>query len=264
MPYQPQYAYPTPQHAAAAAAVTHYFQALPGVEAVLLVNSCARGKAVPDSCLDMAVLVDPVLPAGELLQMEQAWEQELARQPVYADLKQAGLYANTEVYLVDGAFQPGDHGWTSGPDSFELEIGNSLAYSAALWMRPGSRRLQDLKAQWLPYYAEDLRRERLEMVRNFCLNNLDHIPPYLARGLYFQCFDRFYNAYREFLQALFIARRTYPIAYDKWICEQVVEILGLPGLYERLPHLFEIRKFESGEIGQKAEELRDMLEEYCV
>lgn len=29
------------------------------------------------------------------------------------------------------------------------------------------------------------------------------------------------------MQALFIARRTYPIAYDKWIREQVVDILGL-------------------------------------
>ena len=99
------------------------------------------------------------------------------------------------------------------------------------------------------------------MVRGFCLNNLDHIPLFVARGLYFQSFHRLYDAFREFLQALFISRRTYPIAYDKWIREQVEEILGRPDLYRRLPGLFEISHFESDEIARKAEELRALLED---
>jgi hypothetical protein len=37
------------------------------------------------------------------------------------------------------------------------------------------------------------------------------------------------------LQALFVERRTYPLAYNKWIREQVTEWLTLPGLYEELP-----------------------------
>ncbi len=100
-------------------------------------------------------------------------------------------------------------------------------------------------------------------MRWFCLNNLHHIPLYIERGLYFQSFDRLYNAYLEFLQALFIARRTYPIAYNKWIHEQVVEILDLPELYEQLPRLFEIKQFESGEIADKAKTLEDLLEKYA-
>ena len=100
------------------------------------------------------------------------------------------------------------------------------------------------------------------MVRKYCLNNLDHIPLYVARGLHFQCFNRFYDAFREFLQALFIARRTYPIAYDKWIQEQIVEILGLPELYQQLLRLFEIRRFKSHEILDKANTLKDLLDEY--
>ena len=56
------------------------------------------------------------------------------------------------------------------------------------------------------------------------IRNLHHIPLYIKRGLYFQSFDRLYNAYQEFLQALFISRCTYPIAYNKWIREQVEEI----------------------------------------
>ena len=101
------------------------------------------------------------------------------------------------------------------------------------------------------------------MVRHYCLNNLHHIPLYIERGLYFQSFDRLYNAYREFLQALFIARRTYPIAYNKWIREQVEEILGLPELYAQLTRLFEIKQFKSSEIADKAKEVEQLLEKYA-
>ena len=101
------------------------------------------------------------------------------------------------------------------------------------------------------------------MVRGYCLNNLHHIPQYMERGLYFQSFDRLYNAYQEFLQALFISRRTYPIAYNKWIREQVEEILGLPELYVKLSHLFEIKQFESAELADKALEVERLLEEYA-
>jgi hypothetical protein len=130
-----------------------------------------------------------------------------------------------------------------------------------LWQ--GSDYYSRLKTKWLPYYGEELRLQRLKMVREYCLNNLHHIPLYVERGLYFQSFDRLYNAYREFLQALFIARRTYPIAYNKWIREQVEEILGLPGLYAQLSHLFEISRFESTEIAAKAIEVEELLDEYA-
>jgi hypothetical protein len=103
----------------------------------------------------------------------------------------------------------------------------------------------------------------LDKVRWYCLNNLHHIPLYIERGLYFQSFDRLYNAYREFLQALFIARRTYPIAYNKWIREQMEEILGLPELYAQLSHLFEIQQFEGYEIAVKAKEVEELLDKYA-
>jgi hypothetical protein len=100
------------------------------------------------------------------------------------------------------------------------------------------------------------------MVRSYCLNNLEHIPLYANRGLHFQAFQRLYNAFGEFLQVLFIARRTYPIAYDKWIQEQVEEILGMPELYRRLPKFFEIQSFESREISDKANELKRLLNDH--
>ena len=61
--------------------------------------------------------------------------------------------------------------------------------------------------------------------------NLERVKAGVARSLYFHAFDKLYHAFQEFLQALFIARRVYPIAYDKWIREQVVGWLRLPDLY---------------------------------
>lgn len=59
-----------------------------------------------------------------------------------------------------------------------------------------------------------------------------------------------------------ISRRTYPIVYNKWIHEQIAEILGLPELYEQIAHLLEIQKFESAEIADKAREVERLLDQY--
>ncbi len=85
-----------------------------------------------------------------------------------------------------------------------------------------------------------------------------------ARGLRFQSFDRLWKAFQEFLQALFISHRTYPIAYDKWVREQVEEILGLPELYRQFPPLFALRRFESGEFAEKAATLPGLLDQYAA
>jgi hypothetical protein len=91
---------------------------------------------------------------------------------------------------------------------------------------------------------------------------LDAIPFYLNRGLYFQAFDRLYKAFQEFLQALFVARRTYPLAYNKWIREQVTEWLSLPKLYEQLPPILSVRNIQGPELGEKADALRTLLERW--
>jgi hypothetical protein len=68
--------------------------------------------------------------------------------------------------------------------------------------------------------------------------------------------------FQEFLQALCIARRTYPIAYDKWIREQIEEILGLPELSRELPGMFEYRRFERDELTAKPRTLERLLHQY--
>jgi hypothetical protein len=253
------HAYPTPEHSKAADAVVTFFSQQLQVDAVLLICSCARGKATPDSCLDVAVLTDPDADPAPLW---NAWKAHHATEPVFHALRQVGAYANVDLGLTNGFFAPDPdaHGWTTGPDAFELEIGNYLVYSVPLWER--NDRFKQLRAAWLPYYDESLRTERLTMVRRYCLNNLDHIPLYAARGLAFQCLARLQMAYGEFLQALFIACRTYPIAYDKWIHEQLVEILERPALYKQSLTLFQIEDLESDEIVKSAERLRGLLESY--
>lgn len=240
-----------------------FFSRLPEAEVVLLVNSCARGKASQDSCLDISVLVKPETLARESSRLNGEWESFYDTDKVFKELVAAGKFAEVHLDIIDGEFVPEERGmnWSGAPDSFELEVGNALAYSVPLWKR--SDYYEQLKARWLPYYDEASRKETLKMARHFCTYNLDHIPLYVARGLYFQSFDRLYNAYQELLHALFIARRTYPIAYNKWIREQIVEILELPELYEQLMHLFEIGHFESDELTHKAQDVRRLLDEYA-
>jgi predicted nucleotidyltransferase len=260
--YRVEPAYPTTQHEKAARETTGFFSSLPGVEAVLLTCSTARGKATRDSCLDVTILARPETVAVERSDWEERWYAHYGGATVFEELRQVGLYSFVDLEFSDGVFRPGYHGHTSGPDEFELEVGNILAYSSPLWK--GGSYLDELREHWLPYYAEHLREKRLEMVLHYCFNNLDHIPPYIERGLYFQSFRRLYDAFGEFLQALFISRRTYPIAYDKWVREQVEEILGLPKLYAKLPRLFEIQDFESREISERAADLRRLVEEYVL
>ena len=259
MPFQA--AYPTPEHQTAANTITDFFVSNFKIDAVLLVNSCARGKATRDSCLDIVVLAKPDPSRTSLSALAAGWEEFEKSNQTLTALYQVGKYSVVHPDFIDGVFTPQEQDEAAGPDDFELWIGNFLAYSVPLWQ--GSDYLEQLKGQWLPYYSDELREQRLKMVRHYCLNNLRHIPLYIERGLYFQSFDRLYNAYREFLQALFIARRTYPIAYNKWIREEVEEILGLPQLYEQLTHLFELKQFESSEIAEKAIEVEQLLDQYA-
>jgi hypothetical protein len=253
----PTMRYPTPEHERAAAAIVAFFAARDETAAVLLVNSCARGKATRDSCLDIKVLVPEGAGTADL---DEAWRHCDETDPVFVALRRAGAFSVVHLDIENGRLDPAPHPDDEYPDTFEIGIGNMLVYSVSLLER--GELLTDLRLRWLPYYDEKLRLERLAAVRWCCQDYLEHIPLYVERGLYFQSFARLWGAFQMFLQAVFISRRTYPIAYDKWIREQVVEILGLPELYERLPHLFEIGRFESDDLVDKARDLRRLLDAY--
>jgi predicted nucleotidyltransferase len=254
--------FPTTLHQEVSEHLTAFFKTQPKVDAVLLVNSCARGKATPESDVDVAVLVSPTLGKEEKAVLEQDWLQYYRGEVVFEKLRQLGRFTNVHLDLIDGEYT--SHVWDDGggPDSFELELGNQIAYSVPLWQ--ANDVFEALRAKWLPFYDEALRQQRLSMVREACLYDLEHVAFYVKRALYFQAFDRLYKAFQEFLQALCIARRTYPIAYNKWIHELVVEKLGLPDLYPQLPRLLEISKLESTEVVHKAELLRGLLEAWVT
>ncbi|HEX3018913.1 MAG TPA: hypothetical protein VHP36_01360 [Chitinispirillaceae bacterium] len=254
--------YPTEAHKQAALEITSFFSENKYVKAVLLTCSCARGKASKDSCLDIAILFQPQLQINQRKEMEESWYKEYEGNPLYRELIKTGKYSHVDLEFIDGDFKDGNHNWTSGPDDFELQIGNFLAYSIPLFKR--DTYYDDLKSEWLPFYNENKRKERLEMVSKYCLNNLHHIPLYVQRQLYFQAFNRLYHAIGEFLQALFISKRIYPIAYDKWIKEQLNDILKMPELYFELVKMMEYGNFESSEHKQKAEKLESLLNSYCM
>lgn len=253
--------YPTLMHEKAAEQVVSFFSKFKNVQAVLLTCSCARGKATNDSCLDIAILFPAELCLEKKTEIVDLWNNEYSVNTLYKDFQTVGKYSHVDLEFIDGTFKEGYHGWTSGPDDYELEIGNFIAYSIPLYKN--GNYYDQLKSAWLPYYSDQQRQRRLTMVKEFCLNNLHHIPVYVERGLYFQSFNRLYNALREFLQALFIAKRIYPIAYDKWIKEQLCDMLKIPELYSELVGMMEYRNFESPEHTAKAIQLENLVDRFC-
>ncbi len=253
-----RHAYPTLAHERATAAITAFFAERGDTDAVLLVNSCARGKATPDSCLDMQVIVAP----DAVNDTDAAFRSFAAEDDALVALQRAGRFSDLHLDVTDGILTPGRID-EEGIDWFEVSVGNLFVYSVPLLVR--GERLERLREKWLPFYGEEMRRERVDAARWFVLdNNLARIPWFLDRALYFQAFDRFYRAFQGFLLGLHVARRTYPIAYNKWIREQIVDNLDLPELYAELPKLFELERFESRTLERKAQALLRLVDEYVI
>ena len=255
--------FPTKLHQDAAEIVRDYFKYVPETDTVLVVNSCARGQAVPESDLDFAILVSPGTIAAKINIINTAWQTYSGSQPAILKYKQSNPYAHLHLDIIDGNYipeilEPGEPG-----DSFEIEIGNQIGYSAP--MNNAGPYFQELQHKWMPYYDEALRSARLAAVRNACKYDLDHIPVLIKRDLHFHAFDILGKAFREYLQALFITHRTYPIAYNKWIKEQIVNWLRKPILYQKLLPILSISNIESDEMNRKGKmlfELLDKMETY--
>lgn len=231
--------------------VLDYAHEFDTLDTVLVVNSCARGKAVPESDLDMAVLLTTPVDEDE---MDQVWRAHVAATPTLAAFAARSDMSAVHVDFFDGAFTPTEWDDGDGPDDFEIEIGNRVAYSVPL--HASGPYYERLRAQSLPYYDRTLQTSRLEMVREGLLHDLSHIPFYTARELHLQAFDRLYRALRQYLQALFISEATYPIAYNKWLREQL-GMIGKEALYNPLVSVLEIPNL-ARDLGAKADLLREL------
>jgi predicted nucleotidyltransferase len=253
--------FPTLLHAQAAETACEFFSPQAAVDTVLVVNSCARGQAVPESDLDMAVLLRDDVSKEEAAFLETAWQHEAAINAALRRYRESGPYAHMHLDLIHGQYVPIMWDEGGGPDAFEVEIGNQVAYAAP--MHTAGPHYRQLQAHWLPYYTVELQRQRLKMVRSACLYDLDHISVFVGRGLYFQAFDCLYKSFQEFLQALFIAHQVYPLAYNKWIHMQVAEWLGLPELYQKLPGILSVSNIESDELVAKANDLKQLVDTWA-
>ncbi len=249
--------FPTKLHEDTAQLVNDYFSTIQNVDTVLVVNSCARGNAVPESDLDFAILVNPDTATDKMNNIHTAWLRYSATQPTILKYKQTTPFSHLHVDIIHGMYTPAIIEVAEPIDYFEIEIGNHICYSAP--MDKAGDYFRELQTKWLPYYNDDLRLQRLAMIRNACNYDLDHIPFFVNRALYFQAFDILCKAFQEYLQALFVANKTYPIAYNKWIREQVVKWLNKPDLYPKLPPILSVSNIESEEINEKAKMLRELL-----
>jgi len=253
--------FPTQLHKEAIEIVRDFFVKEKDIDTILLTNSCARGKAIAGSDIDFAILAKKIIQPGEIKILENKWRNFLHAEPTLLKYKSSHRFAQIHLDIIDGIYTPSVWDDGGGPDFFEVEIGNHLVYSAPLAGK--GEYFTELQEKWLPYYNTVMQSARLKMVKEACLDDLDHIAFLVKRGLHFHAFDKLYKAFHEFLQALFIRHETYPIAYNKWVKEQVYEILHLPELYKKFPQVISVNNIESDELSLKGKILQKLLEEYC-
>src|SRR5277367_196260 len=98
MPMSPEF--PTSIHERAAEEIVDFARTLP-VHSVLLVNSCARGKATAQSDLDIALLIDPALSVSERQSLDHAWSQRYQHTPIFRELEQLGRFSCVHLDFFD-------------------------------------------------------------------------------------------------------------------------------------------------------------------
>jgi len=251
--------FPTTLHRNAAEAVQDYFLNLSIIDTVLVVNSCARGLAVPESDLDFAILAKPGTTKKEIEKAEAAWQISSNNHATITNYKKSSPYAHLHLDIIDGNYVPVAIENGEPIDHFEIEIGNQICYSAPMGI--AGVYFRELQSKWLPFYNEELQQQRLKASAGACEYDLAHIPFFIKRELYFQAFDILYKAFQEYLRTLFIANKIYPIAYNKWIKEQVVKWLNKPDLYTKLSPVLSVSNIESNEINDKAILLSNLLDD---
>jgi hypothetical protein len=124
--------FPTKLHQDSAEIIRDYFLAIPGVDTVLVVNSCARGTSVPESDLDFAILVKPGTTTADIKNIEQAWGIYSEQQPTFLKYRQSGQFAHLHLDIIDGNYKTANFEKGGPIDYFEIEIGNQVCYSAAM------------------------------------------------------------------------------------------------------------------------------------
>src|SRR6185436_20702948 len=98
--------FPTKLHQDSAELIRDYFLRIPNVDTVLVVNSCARGKAVPESDLDFAILVNPDTRPDEIKAIQNSWQLYSETQTTFLKYKQSNQFAHLHLDIIDGNYTP--------------------------------------------------------------------------------------------------------------------------------------------------------------
>ncbi len=176
----------TTLHKAAAGCVTSFFLNA-NVDTELVVNSCARGQAVAESDLDLAVLVNEATLDADITEPNRQWQQYSTTDPVIQAYKRSSPFSHYHMDIIYGIFIPSTIENGEPIDYFEVIVGNQVCYAKP--MSTVCMYFKQMQTRWLPYYEETLRIQRFQAVKNACLYNLTHIPYLLKRGLYFHATD---------------------------------------------------------------------------
>lgn len=124
--------FPTELHKQATEIVRDFFLEQKNVDTILLANSLARGKATPESDIDIAILIKQTTSNSEITELENIWQDFLNTDQTLNQFKKLGRFAQIHLDIIDGVFEPAI--WEDGGeiDFFEVEIGNRLLYSVPL------------------------------------------------------------------------------------------------------------------------------------
>ena len=98
--------FPTVLHREAAEIVRDYFLDLSTIDSVLIVNSCARGLAVPESDLDFAILVKRGTSKKEIEKAEADWNIYSNNHQSISNYKTLSPYAHLHLDIIDGNYIP--------------------------------------------------------------------------------------------------------------------------------------------------------------
>src|SRR5215472_7814797 len=94
--------FPTALHQEVADLARNFFSAHPSVDTILVVNSCARGRAVAGSDLDMAVLIVPTAPSQEAQSLTMKWQQFMATDSKLQQFQSGGRFTQMHLDVFDG------------------------------------------------------------------------------------------------------------------------------------------------------------------
>jgi predicted nucleotidyltransferase len=235
----PHLKYPHESYRKVLTEIVEYYKGYPGVYAIVLTGSLARGKAVKGSCIDLAIFLGKKqfkALASKMTERRKAYSCLKGQICFYEGEVEGGILfgdIRVDVIFTDGKFKLFcENSFDIIRDEFETTIGNLLVYSVVLYEK--DKRYQRLKQKYLPFYDDKLRKARLAGTAEEFNYKIWKTKWLAERGEYFVALEALLEAQRISLQHLFIEKRKYPIDYVKWLKEQCTEILNMPSLYEEL------------------------------